>query len=89
MSAKYDALNPPALKRLVAAGAILKAFPPDVMEACWKTANEAYDELAAKNPNFKRIYDHFVAFRDDQYLWNQVVDLTMDSYMARFRNQKK
>ncbi len=89
MSAKYDALNPPALKRLVGAGAILKAFPPDVMEACWKAANEAYDELAAKNPKFKRIYDHFVAFRDDQYLWNQVVDLTMDSYMARFRNQKK
>jgi TRAP-type mannitol/chloroaromatic compound transport system substrate-binding protein len=89
MSAKYDAQNPAALKRLVAAGAILKAFPPDVMEACWKTANEIYDDIASKNAKFKKLYEHFVAFRDDQYLWNQVVDLTMDSYMARFRNQKK
>lgn len=89
MSAKYDAQNPAALKRLVAAGAVLKAFPPDVMEACWKAANEAYDDIASKNAKFKKLYEHFVAFRDDQYLWAQIVDLTMDSYMARFRNQKK
>jgi TRAP-type mannitol/chloroaromatic compound transport system substrate-binding protein len=88
MSAKYDAQNPAALKRLVGAGAVLKAFPPDVMEACWKSANETYDEIGAKNAKFKQLYDHFVAFRNDQYLWNQVVDLTMDSYMVRFRNQK-
>jgi TRAP-type mannitol/chloroaromatic compound transport system substrate-binding protein len=88
MSAKYDAQNPAALKRLVAGGAILKAFPPDVMDACWKAANETYDEIGAKNAKFKELYDHFVAFRNDQYLWNQVVDLTMDSYMVRFRNQK-
>jgi TRAP-type mannitol/chloroaromatic compound transport system substrate-binding protein len=88
MAAKYDAQNPAALKRLVAAGAQLRAFPPEVMEACWASANETYDGIAAKNANFKKIYDHFVAFRSDQSLWNQVCDLTMDSYMARFRNQK-
>jgi TRAP-type mannitol/chloroaromatic compound transport system substrate-binding protein len=88
MAAKYDAQNPAALKRLVAGGAILKAFPQDVMEACWASANETYDGIASKNANFKKLYDHFVAFRSDQYLWNQVCDLTMDSYMVRFRNQK-
>jgi TRAP-type mannitol/chloroaromatic compound transport system substrate-binding protein len=88
MSAKYDALNPPALKRLVASGAVLRAFSPEIMEACWKSANEVYDDISSKNPRFKKIYDQFVAFRSDQYLWNQVVDLTMDSYMVRFRNQK-
>ena len=88
MSAKYDAQNPVALKRLVAAGAVLKAFPPDVMELCWKTSNEVFAELSGKNPWFKRVYDHFVAFRSDQYLWNQVADSTMDNYMIRFRSQK-
>ena len=34
MLARYDALNPPALKRLVAAGAVLKSFPQPVLEAC-------------------------------------------------------
>jgi len=88
MSAKYDAQNPAALKRLLAAGAILKAFPPDVMLACWKAANEVYAEISEKNAWFKRIYEHFTAFRSDQYLWNQVADSTMDNYMIRFRTQR-
>ena len=41
MTAKYDASNPAALKRLVAAGAQLRPFPQAVMEACYKAANEA------------------------------------------------
>jgi TRAP-type mannitol/chloroaromatic compound transport system substrate-binding protein len=89
MSAKYDALNPAALKRLVAAGAQLKSFPPAVMEACWKATNEVLDDVAAKNATFKKIYDSFVAFRSDQYLYTQVSDLAMDTYMARFRNQTR
>ena len=88
ISAKYDAQNPAALKRLVAGGAILKTFPPDVMDGCWKAANEVFAEMSEKNASFKRVYDHFVAFRSDQYLWNQVTDYTMDSYMIRYRNQK-
>jgi TRAP-type mannitol/chloroaromatic compound transport system substrate-binding protein len=86
MSAKYDAVNPPALKRLVAAGAQLKAFPPEVMDACWKATNEVLDEIATKNAAFKKIYDHFTAFRNDQYLYTQIADLAMDSYMVRYRN---
>jgi TRAP-type mannitol/chloroaromatic compound transport system substrate-binding protein len=88
MSAKYDAQNPAALKRLLASGAILKAFPPDVMLACWKATNEVYAEISEKNAWFKRVYEHFTAFRSDQYLWNQVADSTMDNYMIRFRTQR-
>jgi TRAP-type mannitol/chloroaromatic compound transport system substrate-binding protein len=88
MTAKYDASNPAALKRLAASGAVLKPFSPEVMEGCWKAATELYTELSAKNEWFKKFYDHFTAFRGDQYLWWQVADYTMDSYMIRFRNQK-
>src|SRR4051794_34781250 len=35
---RYDNLNPAALKRLLAGGAQLRAFPQDVMEACYKSA---------------------------------------------------
>jgi len=31
MLAKYDAVNPPALKRLIAAGAVLRPFPPGLL----------------------------------------------------------
>jgi TRAP-type mannitol/chloroaromatic compound transport system substrate-binding protein len=87
ITAKYDATNPPALKRLIGAGAILKPFPTEVMDACWKSANEVYAEMNAKNEWFKKLYDHFTAFRSDQYLWWQVAEYTMDSYQIRYRNK--
>jgi TRAP-type mannitol/chloroaromatic compound transport system substrate-binding protein len=88
MTSKYDAQNPAALKRLAAAGAVLKPFPQEVMDTCYKAANELYAELSAKNEWFKKMYDHLSAFRSDQYLWWQVAEYTMDSYQIRYRNQK-
>ncbi len=88
MSAKYDAVNPPALKRLVGQGATLTPFTPEIMDACYKAANELYAEINAKNPAFKKLYDSYIAFQNDSYLWHQVADYTMDSYMIRFRNQR-
>ncbi len=88
MSAKYDAVNPPALKRLVGAGAQLRAFSPEIIEACWRATNDVLGDVAAKNPTFKKLYEHFMAFRNDQYLYTQVADLAMDLQMARLRNVK-
>src|SRR3954467_4470839 len=47
MMAKYDQGNPPALRRLLAAGAKLHAFSPDIMQACLKAARELHTEVAA------------------------------------------
>jgi TRAP-type mannitol/chloroaromatic compound transport system substrate-binding protein len=85
MMAKYDAGNPAALKRLVAGGAILRPFPPVVMDACLKAANEVYEETSKTNADFKKVYDHFVAFRNDQYLWWQVAEYSYDTFMIRTR----
>ena len=63
--AKYDAQNPPAIKRLVAAGTQLRPFSTEILEACFKAANEVYAETCAKNPDFKKIYESMVAFRGD------------------------
>ena len=57
------------------------------MEASWKAANEVFSEMSEKNAWFKRVYEHFIAFRGDQYLWNLVADHTMDTYMNRFRQK--
>src|SRR5829696_2427696 len=67
MQARYDAQNPPALKRLLTAGAQLRAFPQPVLEACFKAANEVYAETSAANADFKQVHDALVAFRNDQY----------------------
>jgi TRAP-type mannitol/chloroaromatic compound transport system substrate-binding protein len=85
MQARYDAYNPAALKRLIAGGAVLKPFSPQVMDACFKAANELYTETMATNADFKKIYEHMAAFRNDQYAWWQVAELTYDAFMVRAR----
>jgi len=60
------------------------SLPPGIIEASWKAANEVFTEMSAKNAWFKRVYEHFVAFRGDRYHWNQVADHTMDTYMNHF-----
>ncbi len=85
MQAKYDAANPGALRRLVAAGAQLRPFPLPVLEACYKAANDVYGEVSANNPEFKKIYEALAAFRSDQYLWWQVAEYGFDTFMIRMR----
>ncbi|MHB2167915.1 TRAP transporter substrate-binding protein [Alsobacter sp. R-9] len=85
MQAKYDARNPGALKRLVQGGAQLRPFPPEVMDACLKASNELYAEIGKDNADFKKVYDAYVAFRGDQYLWWQVAEFNFDNFMIRSR----
>ncbi len=81
MQARYDARNPAALKRLVGSGTQLRQFPKDVMVACQKAAFGLYDETAAKNAKFKKVYDAWKKFRDDQYLWFRVAENTFDNFV--------
>jgi len=87
MQSKYDAVNPAALKRLVAAGAKLQPFSPSVMEASLKAALELYHEVADTNADFKKVYESMIAFRNDQYLWWQVAEYSYDSFIIRNRTR--
>ena len=81
MVAKYDARNTEALRKLVNGGAQLRPFPRPVMDACYKSALELYDEFSAKSPEFKKIYGAWRQFRDDQFLWFRVAENTYDNYV--------
>ncbi len=81
--AKYDAQNPRALRELVAAGTKFLPFPQAVMEACFNAANELYAETIAKNPKFKKVYDSWKPFRNEEVLWFRVAENTFDNFMAR------
>jgi TRAP-type mannitol/chloroaromatic compound transport system substrate-binding protein len=87
MNAKYDAVNPGALRRLVASGAQLRPFPQPVMEASYKAALDTYNEVSAKNADFKKVYESMVAFRNEEYLWWQVAELGFDAFMVRMRSR--
>jgi TRAP-type mannitol/chloroaromatic compound transport system substrate-binding protein len=79
--ARYDAQNPQALKRLVAAGTQLRPFSETIMDVCYSAATDVYAEISGKNEDFKKIWDSVKAFRADQYLWLQVADSSYDNYM--------
>jgi TRAP-type mannitol/chloroaromatic compound transport system substrate-binding protein len=84
-TARYDARNPAALKRLVAAGTQLRPFPQAVMEACLKASIEVNTETSAANADYKKVWDSIQAFRNDEYLWWQVAEYTYDTFMIRTR----
>ncbi len=81
MLQKYDFVNPPAVKRLVAGGAQLRPFSPEILEACFNAANEVYTEMEASNPAFKKIWDSIKDFRKEHYLWAQIAEYNYDTFM--------
>ncbi|MBX3499820.1 MAG: TRAP transporter substrate-binding protein [Alphaproteobacteria bacterium] len=87
--AKYDAQNPKALRELVAGGTRLSPFPAAVLEACYNAATQLYVETSAKNAKFKRVFDSWKAFRNEQVLWFRVAEGTFDNFMGRMSAQNK
>jgi len=91
MLAKYDAVNPPALKRLISNGVKLQAFSNDIMAACYRATQEVYDEIATKNDKFKKIYEPWKKFRGDEVEWFSIAENRFDNFMiaAQRMGQKK
>ena len=83
MVAKYDKLNPPALKRLIAGGIKLHAFSPAIMEACFKAAIELHTEISKTNATFKKVYDSMKPSISAAYPWFHVAEISYDSFMIR------
>ncbi|MDE2002303.1 MAG: TRAP transporter substrate-binding protein DctP, partial [Betaproteobacteria bacterium] len=92
MQAKYDALNPAALKRLIAAGVQLRPFSNEILAACYKASKEVYDDIATKNAKFRKVYEPWKAFLAEEISWFQVAENRFDNFMiaaARMSQQKK
>jgi TRAP-type mannitol/chloroaromatic compound transport system substrate-binding protein len=89
MIAKYDAKNPEALRRLVGGGAQLRQFPKAVLDACYKASLETFDEYSAKSADFKKVYESWAKFRDEENLWFRVAEHSLDSYRYNISASKK
>ncbi|MBT2333931.1 TRAP transporter substrate-binding protein DctP [Variovorax paradoxus] len=85
MLAKYDALNPVALKQLVAAKTKVLPFTQAMMEAAYKASLEVYAENDAKSPEWKKIYADFRNFQRDQVLWFRFAESRFDSFMSTLK----
>jgi TRAP-type mannitol/chloroaromatic compound transport system substrate-binding protein len=87
-AAKYDVLNPPALRRLVAGGTQLRPYPREVMTALYRAAQELYAELGAQNARFKRIHEHWDKFRLEQVQWFRVAEDSAANFVAVTTSQR-
>jgi TRAP-type mannitol/chloroaromatic compound transport system substrate-binding protein len=80
MTSRYDHLNPQALRRLIAAGAQLRFWPRDVMQAAWREAHALYEETSSRNERFKKFWESYRRYRDDQYQWFRVAENSFDNF---------
>jgi TRAP-type mannitol/chloroaromatic compound transport system substrate-binding protein len=61
-------------------------LPRQVASCAQKASNQINAEAAASNPDFKKMYENLMAFRDKEYEWWQVADFTYDNFMIRSRS---
>ncbi|MEP6723096.1 MAG: TRAP transporter substrate-binding protein [Variovorax sp.] len=83
MLAKYDALNPTALKQLVGAKTKVLPFSQAILDASFKASMEVFAENDAKSPEWKKIYADFRTFQRDQVLWFRFAEASFDTFMAK------
>lgn len=74
MQAKYDARNPQALANLLSGDVKLRSFSDEIVEASFNAAKATYEEESAKNAKFKKIYDDWKVFRNNQAQWFNVAE---------------
>jgi TRAP-type mannitol/chloroaromatic compound transport system substrate-binding protein len=80
MTARYDHLNPQALRRLVAAGAQLRFWPREILQAAWRESHGLYEELSDRNPRFKAIWESYRRFRDEEFQWFRIAENSYDNF---------
>ncbi len=69
MTASYEALTPPALQRLLATGVQLRPFSDDVLNAAFDRSFELFEENAAADAGYRKIYDSWRTVREGAFQW--------------------
>lgn len=85
MTAMYDHKNPQALARLLSQGVKLRSFSPEIMKKAYDVSRELYNEEAARNPAWAKIYAEFEKYRKSQNAWFSVAEADFDRFMQSVR----
>jgi TRAP-type mannitol/chloroaromatic compound transport system substrate-binding protein len=72
MLARYDARNNDALQSLLKKGTQLRPYSEEILQAAQKASFALYDEFAAKDADFKTVYEEWKQFRDRIYAWHKL-----------------
>jgi TRAP-type mannitol/chloroaromatic compound transport system substrate-binding protein len=72
MLARYDARNNEALQSLLSSGTQVRPYSEEILQAASKAAFALYDDFAAKDADFKAVYEPWKQFRDRIYAWDKL-----------------
>ena len=78
--ARYDARNPGALRSLLDQGVELKRFSDDIMAAARTASFELYEELAAADATYNKIYTAWKEFREQSNRWFSASELAYTDF---------
>jgi len=81
MLSRYDTRNNQALQRLVQSGTQLRQYSEEILNAAEQASYELYDEFAAKDADFKTIYESWKQFRDRVYAWNNLNESSFEKFV--------
>ena len=51
-----------------------------MLQAAWREANALYEETAARNPQFRKVWDSYKPWRTEQFQWFRVADNAYDNF---------
>ena len=69
MTARYDALNPAALTRLLAEGVQMRPFAQELLDKAFTAAKELLEENAVNDPEYARVYTPWKEARKEAFRW--------------------
>jgi len=81
MQTRYDAKNPPALKRLLAAGVEMRPFTDDLLHGAREAAVQILEDNAAKDPGYAKVYNAWNAAREDAFRWFGTAELAYAQFV--------
>ncbi|MBX3012913.1 MAG: ABC transporter substrate-binding protein [Caldilineaceae bacterium] len=82
MLSSYDAKNNDALNRLVEGGTQLRPYSQEILEAAEAASFALYDELAAKDADFAKVYESWKIFRERIFAWSNLNEGSLLRYYS-------
>ena len=79
--ARFDTRNNDALQRLLKSGIELRPYSNEILTAAEKASFELFDEFAAKDADFKRVFEEWKKFRDRAYSWSNLNQGSFERYV--------
>lgn len=85
--ALYDALNSTGMRQIVAAGAKVRFFSKEILDASYDAAFQTFEELKNKSPDFAKIYPHWKKYLDENELYARIGEASYDNYIFSRRSR--